>query len=95
MIIGVKGQSTEKMEENICKIKYLVKNLSGTSKEVLQLNNEITTQFLNGKNIQIGIYPRNAYKSLVGIWKDVQLHSSSNYCLSKPWLDTGSQHQDS
>ena len=59
-------------------IKYQINNLCGTSKEALQLNNEITTHFLNGKNIQIDISPRNAYKSLVSIWKDVQHHSSSN-----------------
>ena len=46
-------------------IKYLINNLCGTFKEALQLSNEITTKFLNGKNIQIDISPRNAYKSLV------------------------------
>ena len=52
-------------------IKYMIKNLCGTFKEALQLNNEIITQFLNGQNIQIDIFPKNAYKSLVSTWKDV------------------------
>lgn len=83
MIIGVKGQAHRKWKKML-QIKYLIKNLSGTSKEVLQLNNEITTQFLNGKNSNRYL-SRGTYKSLVGIWKDVQHHIlSSNYYLSKP-----------